>query len=99
MSEIITLVKSAKESAAYVAMSAGAGMTQASFDFVQFIGAIIGAAGIVVAILRWIEARKAVAQTTRANNLKEEKWRYQRAKNANDKETEINSKTKYNSEN
>ena len=65
------------------------------------VGALIGAGGLVVAVLRLIDGRKSAIlnekvaeEAKRANDLNEEKWRYQRAKNENDQKTEASSKAK-----
>ena len=89
MGEIVTIAKSLKESSSYVAMSAGAGMTQTSINAVQLFGVVIGVGGLKVAVLRWQEARRAVLETKRANDLNQEKWEYERnAKGKNDKKTD-----------
>ena len=102
MKEIASVVKAVKESSGYVMIGGGGAMTTSPMSAMAIIGALIGAGGLVVAVLRLIDGRKSailnekmeiIAAATaeeakRANDLNEEKWRYQRAKNENDKKTE-----------
>ena len=76
MTDVATTVKSIKEASSYIAMSTGAGMTQTSITIIQVIGVIIGAGGLIVATLRWMEAK-------RTNDFNREKWEHE--KNAESK--------------
>ena len=103
MGGVTTVVKSVKESSGYVMMSGGGAMTQSSIDMLQLVGFIIGAGGLVVAVLRWMEAKKSVAveaaavtETKRANDLEREKWEYE--KNAKSKDNEKANTASKNSE-
>lgn len=91
MKGLTTVVKSAKEGLGYGMMGSGGAMTQSSVDILQVVGFIIGAGGLIVAVLRWLEAKKSVAveaaavtEIRRANDLEREKWEYE--KNAKSKD-------------
>ena len=71
MPPIVETISSVKEAPSYIAMSTGAGMTQAPISIVQIAGFVIGAGGLIVAVLRWGEAR-------RTNNLAAEKWEHEK---------------------
>ena len=88
MPGIIDVAKSAKEASGYVAMSIGAGMTMG-----QLIGYIIGFCGIIIAMLRWYEARRANNIKIKADEFQQqlqiEKWEFEKnAKSKNVSKTE-----------
>ena len=76
MSKAVATVKSIEEALSYTAVSTGAVMTQTSITIIQVVGVIIGAGGLIVAALRWIEAK-------RTNDFNREKWEHE--KNAESK--------------
>ena len=84
MAGVIEAAKSIKESSSYIAMSTGAGMTQTPISIIQIVGIVIGAGGLIVAVLRWKVAYLQQKETERANNLNQEKWEYE--KNAKSKD-------------
>jgi hypothetical protein len=82
MSETVSAVSEViKDAAPYATMSTGAGMTQIPMPWIQIIGVAIGSGGLLVALLRWGEAK-------RANDLNQIKWEHERAESINDKKTE-----------
>ena len=88
MSETVTTVSEVlKDSAPYATMSTGAGMTQIPMPWIQLIGFVIGSGGLIVAALRWREAK-------RANDLNQMKWEHERAESINNEKaktkTEVN---------
>lgn len=81
MSDAVSAVgEVAKDAAPYVTMSTGAGMTQIPISWIQIAGVLIGTGGLLVALLRWREAK-------RANDLNQIKWEHERAESINNEET------------
>ena len=89
MSNVVTAAKSIKESSSYMAISASANITQTPISIIQVAGVIIGAGGLVVAVMRWRVAYLQQKETKRANDLNREKWEFEKnAKSKNVSQTE-----------
>lgn len=81
MLDLNVVAKTIKEASPYASIVTGGGMTQTSLPILQIVGIVIAGAGVVVAIMRWYEARLARKEEKRANDLKQLKYdNYQKRK-------------------
>ena len=78
-----------KDATPFLAISGGGAlsMTLTPVLTLQILGAIIGAAGVVLGCMRYRVAGKQQAETKRANDLNQEKWEHELAKSSDSKET------------
>ena len=74
MLDLNVVAKTIKEASPYASIGTGGGMTQTPLPALQLIGIVIAGAGVVVAIMRWYEARLARKEEKRANDLKQLKY-------------------------